>query len=178
MDGSGCCPDAVSSTARNTKNAASVGTSRCTRKWLANCETSDSKFASQLVAIPLDGSGTATPNAVNQLSSGCKVRKTTAQNIHFVNPPPIAKVIVPSRRRLTPASTNDSSAAEGANSKRTEITSFKSCGVPICRYSRELETWLLTDCAVHAACPKSGVFKDCMHSFGTSKTGCVPKSHL
>ena len=71
------------------------------------------------------------PNEVNQLSSGWKVRKTTAQNIHFVNPPPIAKVIVPSRRRLTPASTSDSKAADGASSSRTEITSLSSCGVAI-----------------------------------------------
>src|SRR5262249_3003670 len=82
--------------------------------------------------IPPDGRGTFTPNDVNQLKSGCRVRKTTAQNIHFVNTPPIAKVIVPSRRRLTPANTSDSSAAEGASSSRTEITSFNSCGVPIC----------------------------------------------
>src|SRR5215469_6028943 len=131
MDGNGCCPDAASSTARNKKNAASVGTRCWTTKLLTNCETSDWKFASQVVEIPPDGRGTATPNEVNQLSSGCKVRKTTAQNIHFVNPPPIAKVSVPSRRRLTLASTSESIAADGASSKRTEITSFSSCGVPI-----------------------------------------------
>src|SRR6266542_5216108 len=131
MDGSGCCPDAASSTALNTKNAASVGTSRCTTKLVMNCERSDWKFDNQPVAIPPDGSGTATPNAVNQLSSGCRVRKTTAQNIHFVNPPPMAKVIVPSRRRFTPASTKDRTAAEGASSSRTEMMSFSNCGACI-----------------------------------------------
>src|SRR5271165_7361355 len=44
----------------------------------------------------------------------------------------MANVIVPSRRRLTPAITRDSSAAEGASKSRTEIMSLSSCGVAIC----------------------------------------------
>src|SRR5208283_916853 len=118
--------------ARNTKNAASVGTSRCTTKLVTNCATSACRLASHPVEIPPLGSGTGTPNEVNQLSSGWSVRNTTAQNIHLVNPPPMANVIVPSRRRLTPAITRDSSAADGASKSRTEIMSLSSCGVAIC----------------------------------------------
>src|SRR6266436_1582960 len=96
-----------------------------------NCEKSAWKLESQPVAMPPDGSCVETPNELNQLSSGWRVRKITAQNIHFVNPPPIAKVIVPSRRRFTPASTKDRTAAEGASSSRTEMMSFSNCGACI-----------------------------------------------
>src|SRR5207245_11640798 len=58
----------------------------------------------------------------NKLSNSWRVKRMTAQNIHLVNPPPIAKVMVPSRRRLTPANTKDRTAADGANSSRTEMT--------------------------------------------------------
>ena len=40
--------------------------------------------------MPPPGSGTLTPNELNQLSSGWRVRKMTAQKIHFVKPPPIS----------------------------------------------------------------------------------------
>src|SRR5437879_13893577 len=107
---------------------------RCTTKLVTNCDTSAGKLASHSVAMPLGetegrGRGTATPNEVNQLRSGCSVRKTTAQNIHFVNPPPIANVIVAARRRLTPASTSDSIAADGAGSSSAETTSSCKCEV-------------------------------------------------
>ena len=59
------------------------------------------------------------------------MRNTIAQNIHLVNPPPMANVIVPSRRRLTPATTSDNSAADGASKSSTEIMSLSSCGVAI-----------------------------------------------
>src|SRR5271169_1083870 len=65
----------------------------------------------------------------------------TAQNIHLVKPPPMANVIVPSRRRLTPASTRDSRAADGASKSRTEIMSLSSCGVAICPIPH-LETYM------------------------------------
>ena len=81
--------------------------------------------------MPPLGNGTGTPNEVNQLKRGCSVRNMTAQNIHLVNPPPMANVIVPSRRKLTPAITRDSSAADGASKSRTEIMSLSSCGVAI-----------------------------------------------
>src|SRR6266536_6144265 len=96
-----------------------------------NCERSAWKVESQPVAIPPDGSCVETPNEPNQLSSGWRVRKITAQNTHLVKPPPMAKVIVPSRRRLTPASTKDRTAADGANSSRTEMTSLSNCGADI-----------------------------------------------
>src|SRR2546427_4187993 len=92
-----------------------------------NCKKSAWKLETQPVAMPPDGSCVETPNELNQLSSGWRVRKITAQNIHLVNPPPMAKVIVPSRLRLTPASTKDRTAAEGADSSRTEMTSLSNC---------------------------------------------------
>ena len=82
-----------------------------------------------LDATPPPGSGTLTPKEVDQLSRGWSVRKTTAQNIHFVKPPPITKLAPPpSRRRLMPASTRHRKAVEGASSNKTFTISFKSCG--------------------------------------------------
>jgi len=50
--------------------------------------------ASQGVPIPPPGSATPTPNVLNQPRSDWSVAKTTAQNIHFVKPPPIMKVLL------------------------------------------------------------------------------------
>src|SRR6266852_256322 len=93
-------------------------------------------LANQPVLIPPPGSGTPTPNEGNQLSRGWSVRKTIAQNIHFVKLPPIANVVTPSRRRLIPASTSDRNAADGASKSSSEITSFRSWGVCITSTSR------------------------------------------
>src|SRR5262249_30727783 len=81
--------------------------------------------------MPDDGNCVDTPNEPNQLNSGCRVKKITAQNTHFVNPPPMVKVIVPSRLRLSPASTKDRTAADGAKNSSTEMTSFSNCGAGI-----------------------------------------------
>src|SRR5207244_1755402 len=70
-------------------------------------------LASHGVLIPPPGRGILIPNEENQVSSGCSVRNTTAQNIHFVKPPPMANTVPPSRRRVTPAST-----AEAAKNQR------------------------------------------------------------
>ena len=89
-------------------------------------------LASHGVLIPPPGRGILIPNEENQVSSGCSVRNTTAQNIHFVNPPPIANTVPPSRRRVTPASTSETRAADGASKSKSEMTSLSSCGVGIC----------------------------------------------
>src|ERR1051326_5099094 len=83
------------------------------------------------VLIPPLGKGKAIPNDENQVKSGCRVRNTTAQNIHLVNVPPIASAAVPSCRKAIPASTIDSRAADGASRSSKEMTSFSSCGVGI-----------------------------------------------
>src|SRR6266496_166150 len=88
-------------------------------------------FESHGVLIPPLGRGKAIPNDENQVKSGCRVRNTTAQNIHLVNLPPIASAAVPSCRKAIPASTIDSRAADGARRSSKEITSFSSCGVGI-----------------------------------------------
>src|SRR5208337_3569194 len=127
IDGRGCSPAAESRMARSTKYAASVVASRATIKLVTKLATLDWKVESQELATPPPGSGTLTPNELNQLSSGWRVRKTTAQNIHFVKPPPIRKLVPPpSRRRLMPANTKHSKAAEGASSNKTFTMSFKS----------------------------------------------------
>ena len=56
---------------------------------------SDWTPASHGVLIPPFGSGKAIPNEENHVKSGWSVRNTTAQNIHLVNPPPIANASVP-----------------------------------------------------------------------------------
>ena len=89
-------------------------------------------LASHGVLIPPPGRGILIPNEENQVSSGCSVRNTTAQNIHFVKPPPIANTVPPSRRRVTPASTSETRAADGASKSKSEMTSLSSCGVGIC----------------------------------------------
>src|SRR6266568_3523125 len=89
-------------------------------------------LASHGVLIPPPGRGILIPNEENQVSSGCSVRNTTAQNIHFVKPPPIANTVPPSRRRVTPASTSETRAADGASNSKSEMTSLSSCGVGIC----------------------------------------------
>ena len=62
--------------ARSTKNAARCGYDVVRRRsCVTNCDTSAWKLASHPVAIPPEGRGTATPNEVNQLSSGCKGQK-------------------------------------------------------------------------------------------------------
>src|SRR5215469_8989027 len=94
-----------------------------------NCETCDTKVERQPVASPPDGSGEVIPNEVNHPSRGWRVTKNTAQNIHLVNPPPMVKVMVPSRRRLIPANTKDRTAAEGASSSKTEMRSSSTGGV-------------------------------------------------
>src|ERR1051326_6982135 len=83
------------------------------------------------VLIPPLGKGKAIPNDENQVKSGCRVRNTTAQNIHLVNVPPIASAAVPSCRKAIPASTIDSRAADGASRSSKEMTSFRSCGMGI-----------------------------------------------
>src|SRR5581483_8083444 len=83
------------------------------------------------VLIPPLGKGKAIPNDENQVKSGCRVRNTTAQNIHLVKLPPIANAAVPSCRKAIPASTSDSKAADGASRSSREITSFSNCGVGI-----------------------------------------------
>src|ERR1700756_5255797 len=88
-------------------------------------------LAIQGVLIPPPGRGILIPNEENQVSNGCNVRNTTAQNIHFVKPPPIANTVPPSRRRVTPASTSETSAADGASKSKSEMTSLSSCGVGI-----------------------------------------------
>src|SRR5437870_4764977 len=93
---------------------------------------SDSSAASHEVLMPPPGSGTATPNELNQIKSGCKVRNTTHQNIHFEKPPPRTNVIPPpSLRKLIPPSTRQTTAAAGASRSSTLMMSFKSCGVGI-----------------------------------------------
>src|SRR5258708_15778313 len=87
--------------------------------------------ASHGVVIPPPGKGILIPNEENQVNRGCRVRNTTAQNIHFVKPPPMANTVPPSRRRVTPASTSETSAADGASNSKSEMTSFSSCGVGI-----------------------------------------------
>src|SRR6266852_1420048 len=89
-------------------------------------------LASHGVLIPPPGGGILIPNEENQVSSGCSVRNTTAQNIHFVKPPPMANTVPPSRRRVTPASTSETRAADGASRSKTEMMSLSSCGVGIC----------------------------------------------
>src|SRR5713226_7523633 len=88
-------------------------------------------LASHGVPIPPPGRGILIPNEENQVSRGCSVRNTTAQNIHFVKPPPMANTVPPSRRRVNPASTSETRAADGASKSRSEMTSFSSCGVGI-----------------------------------------------
>src|SRR5271167_4991511 len=110
-EGNGCPPEAVSRIARRTKYAASVVASRVITKLLTKFDMSVWNEFSHDVPIPPPGSGTATPNERNQLSSGVRVRKTTDQNIHLVKPPPIRKLVPPSRRRLIPASTSETNAA-------------------------------------------------------------------
>ena len=127
-EGSGCPPEAVSKIARSTKYAASVVASRDMTKLLTKLETSIWNEFSYDVPIPPPGSGTATPNELNQLRSGVKVRNTTDQNIHLVKPPPIRKLVPPSRRRLIPARTSETSAAGVANANSVLMMSFSSCG--------------------------------------------------
>src|ERR1019366_5735894 len=138
-DGSGCPPDAVSRTARKIKYAPSVVASLAMTKLLTKFETSDWNEFSHDVPIPPPGTGTLIPNELNQLSSGVKVRKTTDQNIHLVKPPPIRKLVPPSRRRLIPARTSETSAAGVASRSRVLMTSFKSCGTATV-FSRLLST--------------------------------------
>src|SRR6266496_2151662 len=88
-------------------------------------------LASHGVLMPPPGRGILIPNEENHVSSGCSVRNTTAQNIHFVKPPPMANTVPPSRRKVTPASTSETRAADGASKSRSEMTSFSSCGVGI-----------------------------------------------
>src|ERR1700731_501709 len=89
-------------------------------------------LANHGVLIPPPGKSILIPNEENQVSSGCRVRNTTAQNIHFVKPPPMANTVPPSRRSVTPASTSETRAAEGASNSKSEMTSLSSCGVGIC----------------------------------------------
>src|SRR5208282_1084146 len=131
IEGNGWPPDAVSRMDRSTKYAARVVTMRPTTKFDTKFETSDSKEFSQDVLIPPAGTGAATPNEVNQERSGPRVTNTTAQNIHFVNPPPIRNVVPPSRPKLMPARTKATKAAAGASCNRTWIMSFRSCGTAI-----------------------------------------------
>src|SRR5208282_1501692 len=130
IDCKGFPPAAESRIARSTKYAASVVASRPTTKFVTKLPTSDWKVASHEVLIPPPGSGTPTPNELNQPSNGCRVRNTIAQNIHFVKLPPMTKLIPPpSRRRLMPANTRLRQAADGASSNKTFTMSFKSWGV-------------------------------------------------
>jgi len=69
------------------------------------------------------------------MSSPGRVTNTTAQNMHLVNPPPIAKF---TRRRLVPASTRQKSAAEGARSIITFAMLLRSCGVCIINFRSPL----------------------------------------
>ena len=82
--------------------------------------------------MPPPSEGTLTPELLNQMSSPGRVTNITAQNIHLVNPPPIAKFT--RRRRLIPASTRHKSAAEGARSIITFAMSVRSCGVCIANF--------------------------------------------
>src|SRR5579872_2329229 len=92
--------------------------------------------ASQGVLMPPLGSGRAIPKDENQVSNGCRVRNTTAQNIHFVKPPPMTNAVEPSCRKATPASTRETNAADGASKRSNEMTSFSSCGVCIVSLSK------------------------------------------
>src|SRR5437667_3677902 len=101
-------------------------------KLLTKFVMSDSSAANHDVLTPPPGSGTATPNELNQIKSGCRVRKTTHQNIHFEKPPPRTKVTPPpSLRKLIPPSTRQTTAAAGASRSSTLMMSFKSWGVGI-----------------------------------------------
>src|ERR1700731_2342262 len=88
-------------------------------------------LASHGVLIPPPGKGILIPNDENQVNSGCRGINRTAQNIHFVKPPPMANTVPPSRRRVTPASTSETSAADGASNSKSEMISFSNCGVGI-----------------------------------------------
>src|SRR5579872_3600715 len=88
-------------------------------------------LASHGVPIPPLGRGRAIPKDENHVRSGCRVRNTTAQNIHFVKPPPITNAVEPSCRSAMPASTRETNAADGASRRSNEMTSFNSCGVCI-----------------------------------------------
>src|SRR5579864_8378234 len=93
-------------------------------------------LASHGVPIPPLGRGRAIPKDENHVRSGCRVRNTTAQNIHFVKPPPITNAVEPSCRSAIPASTRETNAADGASRRSNEMTSFSSCGVCIVPLSR------------------------------------------
>src|SRR2546425_13321307 len=100
-------------------------------------------LASHGVLIPSPGKGILIPNEENQVNRGCRVRNTTAQNIHFVKPPPMANTVPPSRRRVTPASTSETSAADGASNSKSEMTSLSSCGVGISLALKVDFVWIL-----------------------------------
>src|SRR5215471_20809653 len=96
------------------------------------------------VLMPPPGSGSAIPNDENHVNSGCIVRKTTAQNIHLVKPPPMTNAVEPSCRRAMPASTSETNAADGASRSSNKMTSFSSCGVGIVSLSKSrfaLKVW-------------------------------------
>src|SRR5579863_10495401 len=93
-------------------------------------------LASQGVLIPPLGRGRAIPKDENHVRRGCRVRNTTAQNIHFVKPPPITNAVEPSCRSAMPASTRETNAADGASRRSNEMTSFSSCGVSIVSLSK------------------------------------------
>src|SRR5580658_1086971 len=78
--------------------------------------------------MPPPGNDAGTPNEGNQLMSCGRVRKTIAQNIHFAKFPPINASGTDPCRRLSPPSTRQMTAAEGASNSINLMKSVISCG--------------------------------------------------
>src|SRR6202142_446494 len=78
--------------------------------------------------MPPPGNDAGTPNDGNQLMSWGRVRKTIAQNIHFAKFPPINASGTDPCRRLSPDSTRQMTAAEGASNSINLMKSVISCG--------------------------------------------------
>src|SRR5579863_7042498 len=87
--------------------------------------------------MPPPGKDAGTPNDGNQLMSWGRVRKTIAQNIHFAKFPPINASGMDPCRRLSPDSTRQITAAEGASNSINLMKSVISCGGAIVSFQIE-----------------------------------------
>src|SRR3984893_14364076 len=118
----------VSRIARRTKNAAKDVASLVITKFCTKFERSVWRLAIQPVPMPPFGRGAGTPNDGNQLMSCGRVRNTIAENIHFAKFPPTNASGMDPCLRLSPASTRQMMAADGASSSITLMKSVISCG--------------------------------------------------
>src|SRR5215467_11939625 len=128
---SGLEPSATSSTARNTKKAASTGARRFTTKFVTKLVRSDATEAIHPIPIPPLGGVAGTPKLGNQLSNWGRVMKTTVQNIHREKPPANEKFVPPSRRNAIPARTRHSRAAGAASASNNRLISSNIGGLVI-----------------------------------------------